>query len=149
MIDKFTSWVKDTATSLKNEVTRYKNKTFLEATVAGCVLVASADGHISAEEKQKMIGFMKLSDALKVFDTEDVIALFNKYADTVEFDMHIGKGECLKVIAKIKKDESASRLLIRVCCAIGAADGNFDDNEKAVVREICAELGLNPADFFL
>ena len=39
--------------------------------------------------------------------------------------------------------------MVRVCCAIGAADGNFDDDEKAVVRKICAELNLNPKDFDL
>jgi len=40
-------------------------------------------------------------------------------------------------------------LMVRVCCAIGAADGNFDENEKTAVRNICAELGLNPKDFDL
>ena len=149
MLDKFTSWVKETATNLKTEVSKYKNKTFLEATVAGCALVAAADGNISSEEKQKMVGFMRQSDALSVFDISEVIALFEKYAATFDFDPMIGKGECLKVIGKLKKDTGASRMLIRVCCAIGAADGNFDDDEKAVVSEICAELGLNPADFSL
>ena len=149
MLDKFTSWVKETATNLKTEVSKYKNKTFLEATVAGCALVAAADGNISSEEKQKMVGFMRQSDALSVFDISEVIALFEKYAATFDFDPMIGKGECPKVIGKLKKDTGASRMLIRVCCAIGAADGNFDDDEKAVVREICAELGLNPADFSL
>ncbi|MDE7064916.1 MAG: TerB family tellurite resistance protein, partial [Desulfovibrionaceae bacterium] len=58
-------------------------------------------------------------------------------------------GECLQVISRLKKRPDEARLVIRVCCAIGAADGNFDDDEKAVVREICAELGQNPADFQL
>jgi tellurite resistance protein TerB len=39
--------------------------------------------------------------------------------------------------------------MVRVCCAIGAADGNFDNDEKAVVSKICTELGLNPKDFDL
>lgn len=39
--------------------------------------------------------------------------------------------------------------MVRVCCAIGAADGNFDEGEKTVVRKICAELSLNPKDFDL
>lgn len=149
MLDRFTSWVKETAASLKTEVSKYKNKTFLEATVAGCALVAAADGNISSEEKQKMIGFMKQSDALSVFDTSEVITLFEKFAGAFSFDPIIGKGECLQVIGKLKKDTGASRMLIRVCCAIGAADGDFDDSEKAVIREICAELGLNPTDFSL
>lgn len=149
VLDRFTTWVKETAANLKTEVGKYKNKTFLEATVAGCALVAAADGNVSSEEKQKMIGFMKQSDALSVFDISEAVALFNKYTENFSFDPTIGKAECLQVIGKLKKDESASRLLVRVCCAIGAADGDFDDAEKAVVREICMELGLNPQDFNL
>jgi tellurite resistance protein TerB len=37
--------------------------------------------------------------------------------------------------------------MVRVACAIGATDGNFDQKERTMVREICVELGLNPADF--
>jgi tellurite resistance protein TerB len=55
----------------------------------------------------------------------------------------------LKVIARIKNDPGASRLLVRVGCAIGASDGDFDEKEKAACRLVCAELGLNPADFDL
>lgn len=149
VLDKFANWVKETTATLKTEVSKYKNRTFLEATVAGCALVAAADGNISSEEKQKMIGFMKQSDALSVFDTSEVIPLFEKFAGNFSFDFMIGKGECLQVIGKLKKDVGASRLLVRVCCAVGAADGNFDDSEKAVIREICTELGLNPEEFSL
>ncbi len=149
MLNKFTDWVKETSNNLKTEVLKFKNKTFLEATVASCALVAAADGVVSPEEKQKMIGFMKRSEALSVSDVAEIIPLFEKYANNFDFDPTIGKGECLQVIAKLKKQPDAARLLIRVCCAVGAADGNFDDNEKKIVREICAELGQNPADFCL
>lgn len=149
MLDKFTSWVKETTNNLKTEVIKFKNKDFLAATVASCALVAAADGTISSEEKQKMIGFMKHSDALSVFDTSEAVALFEKYSGNFSFDPAIGKAECLKVVSKLKKRPDEARLVIRVCCAIGAADGDFDDAEKAVVREICAELDQNPADFQL
>jgi tellurite resistance protein TerB len=33
--------------------------------------------------------------------------------------------------------------------AIGASDGNFDDNEKTVCKLLCIELGLTPSDFDL
>lgn len=96
-----------------------------------------------------MAGFIRRSEELKVFDMSAVVKRFNEFAEGFEFDHIIGKGEALKAIAKIKKNEEAGRLLIRVCCAIGAADGDFDDDEKAVVREICTELSLNPGDFQL
>jgi tellurite resistance protein TerB len=142
-------WLQQQTTNVEEMVKRFKNKEFMDAVVAGCALVAAADGSIDSSEKQKMAGFIRRSEELKVFDMNVVIKRFNEFAEGFEFDNIIGKGEALKAIGKIKKNQEAARLLIRVCCAIGAADGNFDDDEKAVVREICAELNLNPADFQL
>lgn len=142
-------WFNQQKTSLQESVTRYKNKDFLEAIVAGCALVAAADGKIDASEKQKMMGFIERSDALKVFDMKDVIKRFTSYTESFDFDYTIGKAVALQAIVKLKGKDDAARLLIRVCCAIGLADGDFDDKEKASVREICGELGLNPSEFGL
>lgn len=149
MFDKFVTWVKDTSSNLKTEVQKFRNKDFLEATIAGCAMVAAADGSISAEEKRKMVGFINNNDALKVFETSEAIKTFEKFADGFNFDPLIGKGECLKAISKLKKRPEEARLMILVCCAIGTADGNFDEDEKRAVREICSELGQDPKDFSL
>ena len=142
-------WLQEQTTNAGEAIKRFKNKEFMDAVVAGCALVAAADGHIDASEKQKMAGFIHRSEELKVFDMNTVIKQFNKFAEGFEFDHEIGKGEALRTVGKIKKNEEAAKLLIRVCCAIGAADGDFDDDEKAMVREICTELNLNPGDFQL
>jgi tellurite resistance protein TerB len=147
------NWLKENAekarAGLTAEVSKFKNRSFMEAVVAGCALVAAADGNITSDEKQKMAGFIQRADELKHFKMSDVIAVFNKTAEDFEFDHAIGKAAAMQTISKIKGKEGQDRLLIRVVCAIGAADGDFDDNEKSIVREICSELGLNPADFDL
>ncbi len=135
--------------NLKTEATKIKNKQFLESVVAGVVAVAYVDGNVSPEEKNKMMGILRTNDVLSVFDTDKVIELFNKFVSKYEFDPGIGEMETLAVVAKLKSKDAEARLLVRVCCAIGAADGDFDDDEKAVVRKICGELGLNPKDFDL
>ena len=119
----------------------------MEACVAGCGLVAAADGSIDSSEKQKMMKFIQQSDELKVFETKDVIAVFNKVTENFEFDNEIGKAEALKMIGKLRSKPDAARLMVRVCMAIGSADGSFDDKEKQVVREICRDLSV-PADDF-
>lgn len=140
---------KDASAKVSSEVAKFKNKDFLNAVVAGCALVAAADGSISAEEKQKMLGFINSSDELKVFSTDEVIAAFNNVVSKFDFDFEIGKAEALKVISKIKSDVAASKLMIRVCCIIGAADGDFDAAEKAIVVLICRELGVDAGEFDL
>lgn len=134
---------------LEAQVKRFKNREFMEAVVAGCALVAAADGTIKPEEKQKMVGFIKMSDELKVFDLEEVTKAFNKAIEFFEFDPTIGKAEALKLTAKLSGNSDAARTMVLVCCAIGASDGNFDPDEKKVVGEICKSCGLNPGDFGL
>ncbi|PPQ34826.1 tellurite resistance protein TerB [Rhodoblastus acidophilus] len=153
MLEDWIKTAKDKASEaskkFRDEVAKFKNREFLEATVAGCALVASADGSISSEEKKKMLGFIQASDELKVFKVEDVIAVFNQITAKFEFDADIGKIEALKVIGRLKSNAAAARTMVRVCCVIGASDGTFDDSEKAIVRSICDELGLNPSEFGL
>lgn len=145
------NWMKDKGNEvrarLSAEVSKFKNRAFMEATVASCALVAAADGTISSEEKQKMAGFIRNSDELKNFAMPDVITFFEKVVGNFDFDAAIGKAEALKVIGRLRSNPEQARVMVRVACAIGASDGNFDQKERAVVREICVELGLSPADF--
>ena len=146
------AWLKESTAGARAkiaaEASKFKNRTFMEAVVAGCALVAAADGEITSDEKQKMAGFIQRADELKHFEMTEVIAQFNKVAGDFEFDAGIGKSSALQTIGKLKGD-GEKEMLVRVVCAIGAADGNFDDDEKAIVREICQKLDLSPADFDL
>lgn len=134
---------------LAAEVSKYKNRTFMVAVVEACAWLSAADGEIKPEEKQKMAGFLQRSEELKHFDMKEVIKVFNGAVENIEFDLEVGKAEILKSIGKIKGNDEQARLLVRVVCALGASDGDFDANEQAVVRQICRELGLDPADFDL
>lgn len=142
-------WLKQAQQGLMDQISKFKNHDFMESVVAGCALVAAADGTITSDERQKMFKFIQNSDELKVFKTEDIMASWRKIIDKFAFDSQIGKAEALKVIGRIKGNPEAARLMIRVCCIIGAEDGNFDDDEKYIVVQICRELGINPAEFDL
>ena len=146
-------WLKKNTDSaraaLTAEIGKYKNRSFMEAVVAGCALVSAADGNVSAEEKQKMVGYMQSSNELKMFKMLDVMNAFNDAVSKFEFDPEIGKAEALKTISKIRDDQGAAKLLVRVCCAIGASDGDFDAQERAMVAQIATELNLQPAEFDL
>ena len=128
-------------------VSNFRNREFMEAVLAACAMIASADGDVSSAEKQKMMGYVTNADELKHFGQDKVIAYFQSIIGKMEFDPALGRAEALKVIGRIKGKEEQARMVVRVACVIGASDGNFDDKEKAVVRQICVDLGLNPADF--
>lgn len=134
---------------LSRQVGRFKNKKFMQGTVAVCARIAIASDGVSSEEKQKMIGFLRSSEELKVFDTSEVIEFFNKLIASFDFDIEIGKGETMKYILALKDQSGAAQLALRVGIAVAKSDGNFDQDEKLASREIAIALGLEPAEFGL
>jgi tellurite resistance protein TerB len=140
-------WLKEQKAKTQAGIKQFANKDFMEAVAAGCALIASADGEISSDEKQKMVGYINLNDSLKVFKLSDILARFNHYADMFEFDYNVGKAEAMKSITKMKSKPDAAKTLIALCCSIGAADGNFDKDETALVKEMCSAIGVNSEEF--
>lgn len=134
---------------LTRQVGRFKNKKFMQGTVAVCARIAVSSDGVSAEEKQKMMGFLRSSDELKVFDTKEVIAFFNNLVSSFDFDMEIGKGETMKYILALKDQPEAAQLALRVGIAVAKSDGNFDADEQKSAREIAVALGFEPAEFGL
>lgn len=145
------AWLKERGGELRKQagesLKRFQNQKMLDALTAGCAWLASADGTISGEEKRKMLNFMQVSPEMKVFDTKKVLASFNPVVEIFESDYEFGRIEAVSRITKIKADPAAANTLVRLVCIIGASDGNFDADEKKVVREICGVVGLDPAHF--
>ena len=147
--NKVTSAFKSGREELAKQVGRFKNRTFLEGTIAVCARIAIASDGVSSEEKQKMIGFLRNSPELSVFDTQEVIQVFEKMVKSYDFDFDIGKGETMKYIMALKDKPEQAQLAVRVGIAVAKSDGDFDDNEKTTAREIIAALGFQAQDFGL
>ncbi|KAA5971592.1 MULTISPECIES: tellurite resistance TerB family protein [Pantoea] len=134
---------------LTKQVGRYKNRAFLEGTVAVCARIAVASDGVSTEEKQKMMGFLRASPELSIFDTTEVIQFFEKLVTSYSFDMEVGKGETMKYILALKNKPEQAQLAVRVGIAVAKSDGDFDATEQANAREIIQALGFQPAEFGL
>lgn len=143
----YVEWANTQKRKAQELFNRYKSQDVLEAVVAACALVAMADGYLDASERQKMIEFVHQSEELRVFDTTKVIQKFNMFVSRIENDRMMGRAEAFRALGKIRTKPEIARLVASYCIAIGYADGNFDNNEKQMVSDICRELGLNPAEF--
>ncbi|WML27072.1 TerD family protein [Neobacillus sp. OS1-33] len=143
----YAEWANNQKRKAQELFNRYKSQDVLDAVVAACALVAMADGYLDASERQKMIEFVNSSEELRVFDTNKVIQKFNFFIAKLENDRMLGRAEAFRALGKIRTKPEIARLVARYCIAIGYADGNFDNNEKQMVSDICRELGLNPAEF--
>ncbi|MCK5727820.1 MAG: tellurite resistance TerB family protein [Methylococcales bacterium] len=145
----FLNNVKDKMSDMKTAALKFKNKEFLNAAMAGSALIALADGEISAAEKQKMVKFIESHEALSIFTTSDVIKAFQDFVSQIEFDKDIGDAKAYEAIRKLKSNDEAARLVMRMILSIAASDGNFDDDEKMVARKVAQELNLNASEFEL
>jgi tellurite resistance protein TerB len=143
------SRAQDMTTQLKTKTGQFKNKEFANASMAMCALIAAADGTIDNAERAKVTGLITSNDVLSVFPAHELTHKFDFYASKLQTNFEFGKLEATQTIAKLRTKPDQARAVIQIGIIIGGADGNFDDNEKAVVRQACQTLGIPPAEFDL
>ncbi|AEN11063.1 MULTISPECIES: TerB family tellurite resistance protein [unclassified Streptomyces] len=145
--------IKESASTMQQQLEAKKNDlksgAFRDASMAVCALVAAADGHIDPSERQRVADLISANDVLRNFPADDLQRRFNGYVDQLTADFAFGKVSVLQEIAKAKKKPAEARAVIQIGIVIGGADGDFDAQERAVVREACFALDLPPHEFDL
>jgi tellurite resistance protein TerB len=139
----------DMNAQLQTQASKFKNKDFANASMAVCALLAAADGKIDPEERRKVAALITSNDVLSIFPASDLRDNFDRYCDKLTSDFDFGKIECIQAIAKLKKKEDQARAIIQIGIIIGGADGNFDAEERAVVKDVCNAVGISPGEFDL
>ncbi|PWI16811.1 tellurium resistance protein [Streptomyces sp. Act143] len=132
--------------SLKAEL---KSGAYRDASMAMCALVAAADGQVDASEMQQMESMILTNEVLQNFPPEQLRTRFHKHVDQLTRNFAQGRSEALQDIAKAAKKPAEARAVIQTGIVIAGADGHFSQAEQMVLREACAALNLNPAEFQL
>lgn len=123
------------------------NKALFVNVVSAGFLIASADDDFDADEKKALVRL--INKDLPDFTTEDIIKVIDNCASKMEFDKDLGIQEILNEISKTSGNEDDAKQIMAVCAFIGAADGEYDQQEKLVARSICYALKLNPTHYKL
>lgn len=129
---------------LKQEIERYRQRPFLEAAMAACALIASADDEVSFSERARMDAVLESLAELRIFDPHDAVDLFNDRLDALRADRDAGRAEAFEAVRRGAAAKGAGELLVRICVAISLADGKFVASERAMLGLICAALDLAP-----
>lgn len=140
-------WLQKQTESARNVVSKYMGKDLTEALVAGSALVATADGRLDPSERAKLIDYFRTSQEMRGININEVDSRFNYYVQRIQSDQMMGKAEALRAVGKLASKPDAARLVVRLCCAIGFADGEFAPVEKKIVEEISREVNLDPREF--
>lgn len=130
------------------QVTLHKveNRDLMEAIVAGAVLVAHADGECSTVELEKLDNIIAANDNLAHFGSE-IGKTIDKYAAMYEAGARLAKMKLMKEIRDVDSDEAQKEEAFIIAIEIADADGEIDEAEMGVLREIGKALGLNPDNY--
>ncbi len=115
--------------------------------MAAGALVAMADDKLSLSESQKIDEVLEGVKRLQVFDVHEATDLFKDYAHSVEADPVSARVNLLRTVEKISRDPKAAQLTVKVCLAVGCADGRVVPKKIHQIAEICQVLRLQPAEF--
>ncbi|MEW2497663.1 TerB family tellurite resistance protein [Streptomyces nodosus] len=145
--------IKESASTMQTQLVAKKNDlksgAFRDASMAMCALVAAADGTVDPSERRRVAQLIAGNEVLQNFPADDLRRRFEDNLDKLTADFDFGKVSVLQEIAKAKKKPAEARAVIQIGIVIGGADGDFDKDERAVVREACFALDLPPHEFDL
>ncbi|GAA3895831.1 tellurite resistance TerB family protein [Streptomyces sp. NPDC003631] len=145
--------IKESAATMQTQLVAKKNDlksgAFRDASMAMCALVAAADGTIDPSERQRVAQLIATNEVLQNFPADDLRRRFEDNLAKLTADFAFGKVSVLQEIAKAKKKPAEARAVIQIGIVIGGADGDFDKDEQAIVREACFTLDLPPHEFDL
>lgn len=125
---------------------KVENRDLMEAIVAGAVLVAFADGDCSADELTKLQGIIESNDNLKHFGSE-IGTTIDKYSAMYESGARLAKVKLMQELADVQADESQKVEAFIIAIEIADADGEIDDAELKVLKDIGRQFGLNPDSY--
>ncbi|WP_282087290.1 tellurite resistance TerB family protein [Streptomyces tendae] len=147
--DRFKESASQMQTQLVAKKNDLKSGAFRDASMAMCALVAAADGTVDPSERQRVAQLISTNEVLQNFPADDLRRRFEDNLDKLTADFAFGKVGILQEIAKAKKKPAEARAVVQIGIVIGGADGDFDKDERAVVREACYALDLPPHEFDL
>jgi tellurite resistance protein len=125
---------------------RSRHKSFVEAAMAACAMVAMADEEQRLSELITRDRVLVRIDELRSIDHQQAVALYDHYSKRLRLDPARGRQEALEAMAPFAGDREASELLVRMCVAVGRADQTFSPKERSAVERICRHLNLHPGD---
>ena len=135
--------------NLFNKAKKIENKNIMEAVVAGCLLVAAADGSMSGEESLKMEKLLNANDLLEAFRGNEISKVVQRYTNILDADFGVGQKKMLDQIEEIANNPDHCEEVMLAMLAVAKSDGDVSDVEKAVLTKVASTLRLRLADFGL
>ena len=120
----------------------------MQAIVGGCLLVAAADGSISADESSQIDRQIRSNKNLEHFGGE-ITATVNRITEQLQAGFLLGKMNVLREIEDIKNNAADAEEVFVNMITVAMSDGEVSEGELKVLTEIGNRLGLRLANYGL
>lgn len=126
-----------------------ENVDFLEASAAGCALVATHDGNADSAERNKAISVITKNKTIGgIFSGPQIEAIVNASIDKAAEGS--GKQELVDELKDLKNHENGAKMAQQVYLMakdVAKSDGTIGDQEKQALGILAGILGVNESDF--
>lgn len=134
------------ANQVKDSVQKSINRDQLEATIAGAILLAFADGELEDSELQALSATIENNEKLSHFGSE-IGQTIDRFVNIMKAGATLGRVKVMKEIRDCKADEEAKIEIFATLIDIAQADGEIEPEEVEVLKMIGRELGVSLSMF--
>ena len=128
------------------EVKKVENRDLMEAIVGGSLLVAASDGEITEDELVSLEKQISSNPSMAHFGAE-IGKTIDRFEKMLEAGFRLGKMKILREIEDIKTDPEHSEEVFINMLTIAEADGEIDDKELGILKEVGGKLGIRLSDY--
>ena len=145
MLDKFKKFIDGVAGEAETLFARITDKNTFKRVVYAAFLIARADGVFDSSEKTALANL--IAKDFPQFKLTDILEVLNEANAKIDFDVTMGVMEIMDEISKASGSDA--ELIVRTACFIGAADGDFDADERKVAKQLCERMSLSASAYGL
>lgn len=121
-----------------------RGRMLLEATAAGCAIIAYADGKVVPAETRRLLSLTRTDPLLSLFPHEAVLAAFEAHAGAFALDPRHGRADALRRIVPLASHPRLGRVVLEACLAVARADDLVHPREIEAARLVRDALGFAP-----
>ncbi len=129
---------------LRREAESAGESPFMEAIVAACALVSSADGEIATAERRRFLTLARSEPRLATFSFEELVEEFASHAATFRMDTELGHELAAEKLEPFRDRTREAYIILETCRQIVPADGQCHPAELRMLDRIRELLGLGP-----
>lgn len=129
-----------------SEIKKIENRDLAEGLVGACLLIAAADGEIESEEIENLNAQLEAHPALQGFGSE-IGKLVDSFTKRLEAGFLIGKTQIMREIKDCTHNEQEAEDIFVAAITIAQADGEVEEAELKILKEIGRALGLNVSNY--